>query len=660
LLLLSSGVKEDNAVLTVDLTNPDIQRDGQPDIPQGTLHVLRTQLLWRGSLCDRLRIHNYGEGTVSFSLQVAFDADFADIFEARGMNREQRGRLLPPRLVAGGVMLEYEGLDGRPRAMQIAFDPPPASLGTADAVYDIELQPHGAATLRWTVSCDAGEPSQPGLQSPAGEREPHWYEEAAERMSAEFKARRAAEPLLRTSNAQFNHWLQRSLSDLHMLTTDTPYGRYPYAGVPWFSTPFGRDGIVTALQCLWFAPEIAQGVLAFLAATQATELRPEQDAQPGKILHEMRGGEMAALGEVPFGRYYGSVDATPLFVMLAGACFDRTGDLDFAQRLWPNVLQALHWIDEYGDVDGDGFVEYARSSPKGLVQQGWKDSHDSVFHADGSLAEGPIALSEVQGYVYAARLAAARLARALGDDALANRLEQQALALREQFEAVYWCDDLQTYALALDKRKRACRVRASNAGQCLFTGIVGDERAQRVADTLMDEPSFSGWGIRTVASIERRYNPMSYHNGSVWPHDNSLIAAGLGRYGLREHAGRIMSGLFDASLYFDLHRLPELFCGFTRRSGENPTLYPQACSPQAWAAAAPLMCLQSCLGMDVLGGARQVCLRNPWLPRYLQHVEIRGIRVGDASIDIVVANHDQEVGVRLMRREGDVELRVLL
>jgi glycogen debranching enzyme len=344
--------------------------------------------------------------------------------------------------------------------------------------------------------------------------------------------------------------------------------------------------------------------------------------------------------------------------MLACAYQDRTGDSAFTSSLWPNIERALHWIDTYGDADGDGFVEYARLSSRGLVNQGWKDSHDAVFHADGAYAEPPIALCEVQGYVYAARRAAAKLAHALGLRDQARALQAQAESLRRRFEAAFWCDELSTYALALDGHKRPCRVSTSNAGHCLYTGIASAERARRVADTLMAEPGFSGWGVRTVSSTAARYNPMSYHDGSVWPHDNSIIAAGFARYGMQPLAARILSGLFDASLQLDLRRLPELFCGFTRNPGDAPTLYPQACSPQAWAAAAPLLCLQACLGIEVDAAERRVSLHKPFLPDFLHQICIEGLRVQDARVDLEITRHHHDVGVRLTHREGDVRVSV--
>jgi glycogen debranching enzyme len=660
LMLLSSAVKDDNALVSVHLTNPGMEDLGEPNLPQGALHLMRSQVLWRSALFDRLTVHNYGAAPVRFRLHVFFAADFADIFEARGMTREGRGRLLAPQVATDHVLLGYEGLDGRPRRTRISFDPLPASLGGGEAWYEVELPANGATTLQWTVGCEAQAGHEKAAEAEREPRErPRWYGDALDSVTTHMSTARAAEPTLQTSNTQFDEWMERSLSDLRMLATDTARGRYPYAGVPWFSTPFGRDGIIAALQSLWFAPDLARGVLWFLASTQADHESAEQDAQPGKILHETRGGEMAALGEVPFGRYYGSTDSTPLFLMLAGAYYRRTGDAETIEALWPHCERALDWIDRYGDTDGDGFIEYARQTERGLSNQGWKDSHDSVFHHNGALAEAPIALCEVQGYAYDAKLSAAQLARLLGEHDRAQALEHQAHALRERFEQAYWCDDIGTYAIALDARKAPCRVRSSNAGQCLFTGIVSPERARRVAEHLMSDGGFSGWGIRTIHSQEARFNPMSYHNGSVWPHDCSLVAAGLGRYGLREQASQILGGLFDASLYFDMHRLPELFCGFARVPGETPTLYPQACSPQAWASAAPLLCLQACLGLEVDGVGNRVHFRNPVMPPFLDQVVIRNLRVRESSLDLVVARYPHGVGVRLARREGDAELVVM-
>jgi glycogen debranching enzyme len=646
---LSSTVRDENDQLTVTLTNPDLLRDGSIWAPLGALHIALKKFLWQGVCYQQLRVKNHGLGLVEVSLTLHFAADYADIYEVRGLKRKARGEDLRPEVTGDRVVLGYRGLDGVVRRTLLQFAPQPSILTASTARLDLSLHPQQEVRFCVTIGCER----QPETRQLLA------FDDARTEAETDLGRYNAWSCHLRSSNGQLNAWVNRAVSDLHMMTTELTTGPYPYAGLPWFNTPFGRDGIITALECLWLRPGLARGVLAYLASTQATEVIPEQDAEPGKILHETRTGEMAVLKEMPFGRYYGSVDATPLFVLLAGAYYKRTGDRAFVESLWPHIEAALLWIDHYGDRDGDGFVEYDRQSVDGLLHQGWKDSDDAVFHADGSLACGPIALCEVQGYVYAARQAAAALASVLGQAERAAKLARQAETLREQFEEEFWCEELSTYVLALDGDKRPCRVRTSNAGQCLFTGIASPERARQVARTLLHLESFSGWGIRTVAASEVRYNPMAYHNGSVWPHDNALIAQGLARYGLGEMALQIFTGLFEAGQYFDLHRMPELFCGFPQDPGEGPTLYPVACAPQAWAAASVLLLIQACLGLETNGPEAQICFTRPRLPASLGELRIHNLAVAGATVDLLLVRHEHNVGVTVLRRDGDVQIMVV-
>ncbi|MGB0497806.1 MAG: glycogen debranching N-terminal domain-containing protein [Rubricella sp.] len=648
-VLLSSALREDNAALICDLSNPDLVAEDDNRLPGETLHVRRVQFLWNGALHERIRVRNFGDRPVRAELDFAFASDFADIFEVRGTRRSVRGTALDPEVTADGATLRYQGRDGCLRTTALSFAPTPDVMTSDGATYTLRLLPGEALSIHVRVQMQGQAMAMDGSQFLASMR-------AARRALRRSSARAAA---IVTSNEVFNEAIRRSVADIYMLNTDTDHGPYPYAGIPWFSTVFGRDALFTAFETLWLDPRIARGVLGYLAANQATEVDPASDAEPGKILHEVRQGEMAQTGEVPFRRYYGSVDSTPLFVMLAAAYLDRTGDLGTLRGLWPAIEAALSWMKEHGDRDGDGFVEYGRRSETGLANQGWKDSHDSVFHADGTLATGPIALCEVQGYAYGALRGAARIAAALGDPARAAGLDAEADALRDRFDAAFWCDEIGMYALALDGDKRPCRVRASNAGHALWAGIATPERAASVARHLSGPGFFSGWGLRTVPLGEARYNPMSYHNGSVWPHDNAIVAAGLARYGFKAEAARIFAALFDASVHMELRRLPELFCGFGRCRGQGPTLYPVACMPQAWAAAAPLSLLGTCLGLSFEPGRNRVVLQDPVLPGFLDEVTLRNLRVDGASMDLEVRKAGDGIAASVLTRSGGAKLFVM-
>jgi glycogen debranching enzyme len=648
-LLLGSNLRDDNSALTIDLTNPDVYRDGRILLQKDMLHIVRTVFLWRGTAYQRIGIQNHGESPASFDVTLLFDNDFADLFEVRGERRPQRGvgssRVLGP----ADAMLEYKGLDGKARVTALHFDPRPTRLAANAATYHFELAPQQASSLFIAAACNKPAPFKPI---------PFFRGLLAHRREMRQSTMGAAS--IETSNNIFNEVVCQSMADLNMLMTDTAQGRYPYAGIPWYSTTFGRDGIITALQMLWIDPRVARGVLKRLAFYQAKTTDPLADAEPGKILHEMRGGEMASLREVPFAQYYGSVDSTPLFVLLAGLYVERTGDEETLAELWPAIEAGLRWIDGAGDPDRDGFVEYRRASEQGLANQGWKDSYDAIFHADGRLAEGYIALAEVQGYVFAGKQLAARCASRLGKTDQARKLEAEARGLAERFEEAFWCEELGTYALALDGDKQPCKVRTSNAGQLLFTGIVREDRAFKVAADLMRPHFFTGWGIRTVARGEARYNPMSYHNGSIWPHDNALIALGLARYGFKHSVEHVFRGLFDAAAYMDLRRLPELFCGFRREKQRGPTLYPVACAPQAWASATPFTLLEAALGLEFDVQRREIRLRNPRLPVFLNEVVLRDLQLGHSSVDLRVRRHGDDVSMEVLRTHGQIQVSIVL
>jgi glycogen debranching enzyme len=646
-LLLSSTIREDNVLFGIDLTNPDIQLESGVSLPRGTVHIYRTKFLTELICYDQITLNNYSDTGIDVEVSLAFEADFADIFEVRGEKRKRRGEKLPQEIGRSSVTLAYQGLDNIRRTTRVVCSHASCEPHEGGIAVPVHIEAHGEVSFTVNVVCER---EGNRLATSSG------YSEGLQAMIHSRSTGPLAEVDVKTSNEQFNSWIHRSCADLAMMVTQTPHGLYPYAGVPWFSTVFGRDGIITALELLWLTPSIAKGVLSYLAATQATSHDAARDADPGKILHEMRKGEMARLGEVPFGRYYGTVDGTPLFVLLAAAYYERTADAEFLREIWPNILAALEWIDVYGDRDRDGFVEYARQTDHGLVQQGWKDSGDSVFYSDGRLAVGPIALCEVQAYVYAAKNGIASVAADLGHKDLADRLRAQASDLRAKFQSAFWSDEIGMFVLALDGQKKQCRVRSSNAGQCLFSGIATDAQYHSISEALLSPAFFSGWGVRTLVSGERRYNPMSYHNGSMWPHDNALIAFGALRRSRKDLASRITSGLLDLSSEVMLHRLPELICGFGRRSGKGPTLYPVACSPQAWAAGSVFMLLQACLGLEIRASESRIYLYHSALPEKLQQIQIRNLKVGNGSVDLSCERFADSVSVNILRRSGDVEI----
>jgi len=648
-LFLSSNVSDDNTLLNVDLTNPDIYSKGKLLLKRDIVHIMRSMVLFDARCFEHIRIKNFGLEPVEFLLEFVVNADFKDIFEIRGLKRRKKGKFLSPVYKNGHLRLSYKGLDGVIRTTSFKFAEMPYKVEGKISCFKIKLNPGGIKNIFCTISCVTGRRRQSRMNFESG------IQKARERLR-ELNDNCAG---IYTSNELFNESVKRSLSDIKMMLTETKYGLYPYSGIPWYCTAFGRDGIITALESLWINPDVAKGVLKYLAARQARDFNRAKAAEPGKILHETRKGELAALNEIPFGLYYGSVDSTPLFVMLAGAYWRRTGDTDLIKKLWGNIEAALLWMKNYGDVDADGFLEYFPDK-EGLFNQGWKDSYDAVFHKDGSFPEGPIALCEVQGYMYAAKKEAAALARLVGKESYSQQLLNEAKILRERFNKIFWDKEMGSYVLALDGKKKPCRVMASNAGHTLFTGIADKDKALQTAKLLTSEPMFSGWGIRTVGINEALYNPMSYHNGSVWPHDNALIASGFAAYGLRKLFIKVFSALFDASLFMEFQRLPELFSGFHRREGVGPTLYPVACTPQTWASGSLLLMLQACLGIDFEPANERLILRNPFLPQFLEQVQLKDLAVTPKkTVDLLIRRYGEDVTIEVLKKSESVTVLII-
>ena len=641
---------------TIQLTNPELRRNphdkraAAPSLAHRELSLTRTRRIDDG-LHEQIVIVNYSASAQDIELELGLGADMADIFEVRGYPRSARGTLRSIDLAENRVVFGYDGLDQVRRTTTVEVDG-----GRLDAVGDRDGWPGATVIATWQARLE------PNERLSAGWRVTTSQDGATDRPTRASHETAADRPLevahIDSDHELLDRTLARSLVDLAMLRNDGPSDgeRYLAAGVPWFATLFGRDSIISALETVAFAPSLAIDTLTVLARLQATTDDAWHDAEPGKILHELRSGEMARCGETPHDAYYGSVDSTPLWLILLGQAHAWTGDDALLERLWPNALAALGWIDDWGDLDGDGFVEYRRRSRRGLLNQGWKDSGDAIRHADGSPAEGPIALVEVQGYVYAARRAMARLAQHRGETDMAIRQEAAAEALRARFEDAFWLPDLRFYAMALDGQKRPVASLGSNVGQALWTGIITGDRAERVADRLLEHDLFSGWGVRTYAAGQPGYNPVGYHTGSIWPHDNALIAAGLKAAGAADAANVLAGRLIEAAQWFPDLRLPELFCGFARDDVGAPVAYPVACSPQAWAAGAPFFLLQTMLGLRADASRHSLELVHPTLPEWLTRLTIKGLPVGDDSVDLLVHRWRGRTSAELLGRRGSIDV----
>ncbi|HEX6348191.1 MAG TPA: amylo-alpha-1,6-glucosidase [Candidatus Dormibacteraeota bacterium] len=637
-------------VATFQLVNPALTNpDGSP-IPRQSLSLRRTRFVHNGALHERIGLQNCNVGPVRVELELRFDADYMDIFTVRGYHSTAVGVTRPTDVTETGFMFAYDGADGLVRRTEVVFDPKPR-LATGVASYAVELAPKQTFVVLVDVLPIAGEEfPEPDFQ----------FDASLTDLERTYERWNAASTSYRTDNEVLDNGLVwRSLEDLRILCDQTPSGLYPTAGTPWYAVPFGRDALITSFQCLALNPDLAYGTLRYLADHQGSSLDPYREEEPGKILHEIRFGELARLKEIPHTPYYGTVDATPLFLVLLVELLDWTGDIDLCSELLPNVFAALEWIDRYGDLDEDGLVEYTQHSTLGVRNQGWKDSNNSLTAADGSPAALPAALVEVQGYVYHAKAGLARIFSLLGRSEVADKLRREADALRAKFDELFWVPERAFYAQALDRDKRQVQSVSSNPGHCLWSGILTEERAAQVVERLLAPDLFSGWGIRTLSSQEPSYNPMSYHNGSVWPHDNSIIAAGMRRYGFRREAELVARSVLEAVIRFTDDRVPELFCGFARdrRFNSGPGQYLVSCSPQAWGAGALFHFLQTLCGVhaDVFGRRLRI---DPLETPLFDRLRVEGMRVGDGTLDFTVDRSRGRTRVRVDRRPSGLELEL--
>ena len=635
-LELRASSTENKHTAKLQFCNPGVQLDGRR-LPKHSVEIHWSRIVSSEHLAlfDTIDLQSLTSEPIRFFLTVNFQSEFEDLFAIRGMAQANRGRLHPPEWKNGALCFLYDGADRINRQLMIQFSPLPTSTQYEGVSYEIDLAPNSRRQLQISL----------------------FVSESANRTA--IKSRTQA-PLpektrIRSDDEFFNEVMDRSLGDLDMLRSSSGNFGYFAAGVPWYVALFGRDSIITALQMLAFDSQIAEQTIRLLAHHQGKEVNEWRDEEPGKILHELRVGEMANLNEIPHTPYYGTIDAPPLWLVLIGRHAAWTGDLRVFNELRPHIEAALNWIEHYGDFDHDGYVEYQCKSEKGLSNQGWKDSADGIVNADGSLGIPPIALVEVQAYVYEAKVAIAALYRRTGDDKRATILEKEAQQLRDRFNRDFWIND-GYYALALQDRKQRVAVLSSNAGHALWSGIADADRAKQTVDHLLSPEMFSGWGIRTLSAAVSRYDPLSYHLGTVWPHDNSIIAAGFKRYGFDDAAVRIFSGMLDAASHFKAHRLPELFGGFAREEYGAPVSYPLACEPQAWAAGAIPYLLTTTLGLEPEAFDRRLRIVRPMLPKNVNRLEIYDLRVGSASVDLLFERGDEGITARVQEKRGDLEV----
>ncbi|MCY9665068.1 amylo-alpha-1,6-glucosidase [Paenibacillus alginolyticus] len=628
-ILLSSSAGT-NYIATIRMTNPHMESDGQLILWRESVELERQRFIYEGALYETIAFTNFYPKPVAFDFTAQFESDFADMFVVRGFQNGTFGEALPDVMEHQKLVKRYKGTDGVERQTHICWDRKETVVQEDSTIaFNFELAPKERQSVTFFIA--------PYIDGKGSEQVS--AQQAIEMLKASYQEWDHNTTSIESNLPLFNHLYDRGLQDLRVLLTDLGHGRFPVAGLPWYAVPFGRDSLIAALQMLPAAPNVAKGTLLTMASYQGTKEDVWRDEEPGKIMHEIRYGELALTNQIPFTPYYGTIDATPLFLLLAAEYVQWTGDTALIEQLMPNIEQALHWIDNYGDADGDRFVEYYQKSSKGIANQGWKDSGDSVVHSNGNYAKAPIALAEVQGYVYHAKMKLSPILRQLGKESMADELESSAEDLRQRFESSFWMEEEGFYAIALDADKKQVQSVTTNPGHVLMSGMLQPDRAESVVRRLVAPDMFSGYGIRTMSTESSGYNPMSYHDGSIWPHDNSLVLLGMSRSGFKAETMQVIEGLMKASESFEYHRLPELYCGYDDSIGE-PVPYPVACSPQAWAAGTPLVFLQTMLGIepDTLGGTIRF---NPVLPSGMTELTVRNMTVAQGKLSLHILFNPQ-------------------
>ncbi len=641
-----------------ELTNPEI-----PSLTGDTIQTRRIGIKWERiiesgklTILERITFRNFEIAPIDFRISVTLQARFEDVFIIHGARGKKTGKLQPPAWDGGVLRFSYKGTDGIYRSLAIHFLPDFKPSSRDSAHMDMHLSPGESKVVRLSLVI-AESPQEEEAQERAYTRSD--FDAVADTMGRAAKEWSAKHTTIESDNWLLNGAMNRSLADHLVLRSTLDRDHYFSAGLPWFCALFGRDSIVSALQMLVYSPEIAEQTVRLLARFQGQRIDPSRDEEPGKIHHELRLGELANSKQIAQTPYYGTVDATPLFLILLCEHAAWTGDLTLFHQLRSNVESALQWINKGGNIDQDGYLKYLCRSKKGLANQGWKDSGTSMVNEEGGLAQPPIALAEVQGYVYLAKTRLAELYRRSGEPDRADQLLQEAAKLRSHFNQDFWMQDKNFYAMALQQHNQPLSVISSNPGQALWSGVVDPNRAKLVADCLMRDDMFSGWGIRTLSKHERRYNPIGYHLGSVWPHDNSLIGIGFRKYGLDEAFLRVFNGILDAASHFEFYRLPELFSGYEREDYGVPVPYPEACHPQVWAAGAIPVMLQTALGLVPLGFEKRLRIVRPILPDSVQHLEMYHLKVASASVDLrFERTAGRGLAVKILQTDGDLDVSV--